>query len=231
MDVQTRLLEIFHRFSTGTNLSESVYLTLREGINAGLFFNGTRINEVDIAQLFQISRTPVQKALIRLECESLIVYEPKRGYIIQQLNFKQCIDYNEFDLGLYTISTIMAKNRHLSDYFNQLLCRRLDKMRGETDILSFLYLDNDFHYQIAQSTQNRELSSALERITLKGSLMFLGDKKCPVDPLQFIEAHLELNQRLYNMLINCPLLELVEFMEEEHNPHMRNLIGDWIQPT
>lgn len=231
MDIQPRLLEIFHRFSTGTNLSESVYLTLREGICTWLFPNGTRINEVDLAQLFQISRTPVQKALIRLECESLIVYELKRGYIIQQLNFKECIDYNEFDLGLYTISVIMAKNRRLNEYFNQLLCRRLDKMRGEKDIVSFLYMDNDFHYQIAQSTQNHELSATLERITLKGSLMFLRDKKCPVDPLQFIETHLELDQRLFNMLINCSILELVEFMENEHNPHMRNLIVDWIQPT
>jgi len=230
--VETRenLIKLFHRHS-GVNLAAAIYLTLYDAIAAGLLPHGTKLNEVELAEWFQVSRTPIQKAFIKLECEELITFEHKRGYLIQALDFKQSRDVNEFYLELYTVSMRLAKKRRLDNYYDQLLRTRLGMMEREKGLIPFLYLDYDFHIQIAHSTGNKELINAIKRANDKCYLMFMTNKECPIEnKAQYIEKHLALSRRLYDMLLNATSLEVTEFMEEEHNPHMSDLIGAWNQP-
>lgn len=229
MDIKIRLAALFRQHSNG-NLTEAVYHTIKDAIAAEFLPDGTKLNEVELAEWFQVSRTPVQKALIKLESEELITCEHKRGYMIQQLDFKQSTDINEFYLGLYTMTIILAMNRRIDNYYEQLLKKRLFMLQQENDIQSFLRLDHDFHRQIAHSTGNKELINTLNRTDAKGNLMFLFSKKCPVDSHSFIKKHNKLNNKLYDLLMKDTLTNTVSFMENEHNPHMKELVGVWNHP-
>src|SRR5262245_902855 len=66
--------------------SERVYRALRDRIVEGTLPPGTRLTEMDLAQQFDSSRTPVREALKRLSAEGLVSTDPARGLIVRDLD-------------------------------------------------------------------------------------------------------------------------------------------------
>lgn len=64
-------------------LSQQVTETLREWILHGKFGPGTRIEEIPVAEMMSVSRTPVRAALATLSSDGLLDYQPKRGYTVR----------------------------------------------------------------------------------------------------------------------------------------------------
>ena len=52
--------------------SDTLYYTIREGIATGLLPMGSRLREEELAEAFDVSRTPVREAMKKLELEQLI---------------------------------------------------------------------------------------------------------------------------------------------------------------
>ncbi len=61
------------------SLHDEVAAQLRERIFAGELMPGTFLDEVKLAELLQISRTPLREALKVLTAEGLVRHEPRRG--------------------------------------------------------------------------------------------------------------------------------------------------------
>ena len=61
-----QLKDIFVSFSTQKSLVDTVFFTLVEAINQRLFPDGTYLNSVVLADIFQISRTPDQVGVCRI---------------------------------------------------------------------------------------------------------------------------------------------------------------------
>ena len=66
--------------------SERVYRSLRDRIVQGKMPPGTRLVEVDLAQQFDSSRTPVREALKRLSAEGLVSIDPARGMVVREVD-------------------------------------------------------------------------------------------------------------------------------------------------
>jgi DNA-binding GntR family transcriptional regulator len=66
--------------------SERVYRSLRDHIVEGQLPPGTRLIELDLAQQFESSRTPVREALKRLSAEGLVSMDPARGMIVRDVD-------------------------------------------------------------------------------------------------------------------------------------------------
>lgn len=62
-----------------------MYGHLRRGILGGEYDVGQRISDVVIAQKFQVSRTPVREALLRLEQEGLLSRDGPRRLIVSSI--------------------------------------------------------------------------------------------------------------------------------------------------
>lgn len=63
----------------------AVYRRLRDVLLAGRIPMGARINEVELAATWKISRTPIRDALRRLEAEGLVAASPGRGMVVPVL--------------------------------------------------------------------------------------------------------------------------------------------------
>jgi DNA-binding GntR family transcriptional regulator len=61
------------------SLIDRVYKALRKDILHGEIPPGTRLTETQLAEKFQISRTPVREALSRLKNEGLVYASPGSG--------------------------------------------------------------------------------------------------------------------------------------------------------
>ncbi len=66
--------------------SERVYRALRDQILTGALAPLTRLVELQVAQLFAVSRTPVREALKRLIAEGLVVGDPLRGMVVRDVD-------------------------------------------------------------------------------------------------------------------------------------------------
>lgn len=70
----------------GTKMSENVVQRLRDEIENGIISNdfapGERLDEVQLATRFGVSRTPVREALMQLNAIGLVEIRPRRGAIV-----------------------------------------------------------------------------------------------------------------------------------------------------
>jgi len=82
--------------------TKDVYLTLREMILSFELYPGSRVTETELADLFQVSRTPVREALLRLENEGHLTIRPKQGCFIKQIDIDELSEY-------YKVRTALEK--------------------------------------------------------------------------------------------------------------------------
>ena len=72
--------------------SDFIYSALKKDILALKLRPGQMLSENEIAELYQVSRTPVKGAFIRLESEGFINVVPQRGTFVTLIDFKQIQD-------------------------------------------------------------------------------------------------------------------------------------------
>lgn len=69
-----------------------VYESLRKAILSGQIALGTRLIEKELAERYNISRTPIREAIRRLEAEGLVTLSPNRGASVRNYTLKNVAD-------------------------------------------------------------------------------------------------------------------------------------------
>jgi DNA-binding GntR family transcriptional regulator len=69
--------------------------------------------EQDLAEGFNVSRSPVREALLALEKEGTIVISPYKGAIVKSLSVEEALDIAELRLALISLA-VKPAHRHLS---------------------------------------------------------------------------------------------------------------------
>ncbi|HEU5434166.1 MAG TPA: GntR family transcriptional regulator, partial [Thermomicrobiales bacterium] len=72
--------------------SDMVHQVLHEAIVRSILPGGQRLGEVQLATLFEVSRTPVREALLRLEAERLAERVPRRGLVVRGMTPQEIVD-------------------------------------------------------------------------------------------------------------------------------------------
>jgi DNA-binding GntR family transcriptional regulator len=89
---QRDLLKLWNRRSGTAPSSDAVYATLREAILSGILPPGTRLGEESLAARFEVSRTPVREAVLRLEAEHLAERVARRGLVVSTITPAEVLD-------------------------------------------------------------------------------------------------------------------------------------------
>lgn len=123
------------------SLHQEVAATLREQIFSGLWAPGSFLDEPELCERLQISRTPLREALKVLTAEGLVRHEPRRGCFISEVTeqdlddifpviallegrcaFEAARNCTDADLAALTILherlTSHAKAGRISDYYD-----------------------------------------------------------------------------------------------------------------
>lgn len=69
-----------------------VYLALKEAIVANRFAPGEALVEQKLADLYQVSRTPVREAIQRLAKDGLVEMVPRRGAVVARISLEDAIE-------------------------------------------------------------------------------------------------------------------------------------------
>lgn len=174
-----------------TTARERVYKTLQQWIINGTLLPEERLNDVELAQYFSVSRTPVREALQMLAEQKLVTTVPSSGtfvapidtkdltYVYELLNGLQCY---AIDLGISRMTAEIAKEMHrINDTFLQ------HASRGEAG--EAIAADWNLHHRIAELSENPYLISYTEQLMLQAHRNEIHFFKTRVDPQHSFDAH------------------------------------------
>jgi DNA-binding GntR family transcriptional regulator len=86
---------------------------VREAILGEVFKPGDHLGEVELAERFEVSRSPVREALVALEKEGTVIASPYKGAILRPLSAEEVLDIAGLRLALISLA-LKPAYRHLS---------------------------------------------------------------------------------------------------------------------
>lgn len=82
-----RIEDVIAEFGAGyKTIGETVLDILRQSILQGVFKPGERLRQEVLAESMGVSRIPIRTALMQLDTEGLVVFQPRRGAVVQSLD-------------------------------------------------------------------------------------------------------------------------------------------------
>jgi DNA-binding GntR family transcriptional regulator len=153
---------------SATRLSERLRESIEEEIATGKLRPGTRLDEVDLATRFGVSRTPIREALRLLLGEGLVETRPQRGAVVAQVTPQRLIEMFEVMAELEAMCARLAARR-VSDAELAEVEAAHEACRGSAaarDADAYFYANERFHYAIYAASHNSflfEQAAALQR--------------------------------------------------------------------
>lgn len=148
-------------------LKDSVYEALRKTIIIGEIPAGERINEKELAEKLNISRTPVRYALLELEKEKLVEHIPRVGRIVKGITIKDAFEIYDIRKALDTLATVKAYEQMTDDDFEELrqLLLTGEKYNDANEIDLVLQNFSDFNNFIWKKSKMVRLKSIVTKLS------------------------------------------------------------------
>ena len=129
---------------------------IEEMIATGALPPGHRLDEVELAKQFGVSRTPIRETLIQLASMGIVVIRPRRGAIVAELGPQQLVQMFEVMSELEAMCGRLAARRMTGDEHQRLLAAHAlcKEVRDSDDPDSYFYRNEQFHEVIYQGSHN-----------------------------------------------------------------------------
>lgn len=139
-----------------SKLSEQLFETIEERIVTGDMPPGASFDEVELAETFGVSRTPIREVLIQLSAMRMIEKRPRKGWVVTDMSPIRLCEMFEVMAELEGMCGRLAARR--SSTFTQHRIRIAhESCRGVTDPDVYYRLNEQFHLAIYEASQNEFL--------------------------------------------------------------------------
>lgn len=142
-----------------TRLSEQLREAIEEEVATGKLKPGTHLDEVELAERFGVSRTPIRETLSLLAGEGLVEIRPRRGAVVAQLSPHRLVEMFEVMAELEAMCARLAARRAKENELETLAethekCREAAALR---DPDAYFYANEEFHRAIYDASHNAYL--------------------------------------------------------------------------
>jgi DNA-binding GntR family transcriptional regulator len=151
-----------------SRLSERLREAIEEEIATSKLLPGSRLDEVELATRFGVSRTPIREALSLLLGEGLVENRGRRGAVVAHITPQRLIEMFEVMAELEAMCAQLACRRMTDDEFAAIQAAH-EACRGAAaahDPDAYFYANERFHYAIYTASHNTFLfgqASTLQR--------------------------------------------------------------------
>jgi DNA-binding GntR family transcriptional regulator len=136
---------------------------LRKAILRGDFIPGERLLQADLATALGVSRIPVREALLKLEAEGLIEFEPHRGAVVKALDVEDIKEIYELRSLLEKIAVEQSIG-HLKEEEIVELERYVSQMEEAKGVDVFVEANIKFHRLLIKNCPWSRLLSFIETL-------------------------------------------------------------------
>lgn len=136
---------------------------LREAIQQGYFEPGQKLDQHEIAELLNVSRSPVREALRTLAAEGLVEFYPHRGAVVVELSWREV---EEIFLMRAVLEGLAARLgvAHITDSHIAKLQATFERLNQITSYSDWLKFNGEFHHTIYQADERSHLLSLIQRL-------------------------------------------------------------------
>jgi DNA-binding GntR family transcriptional regulator len=137
----------------------NVFRTLRQDILSCRLAPGAELREAELAERFEVSKSPVRDALSRLVQEGLVIVMPRQGYRVAPISLKDVRDMFEYRAVLECACARIAAVTATPEQLRSLDIYRVFEKGAHPD--SFIGYNREFHHAIARISGNARLMHAV----------------------------------------------------------------------
>lgn len=136
--------------------SQNVYDTLRNEILELTLPPGSPIDEVRLAKRFEVSRTPVREALVKLAADGLVEALPNRASIVSGIDTLNLRSFFDALVLMYRVTTRLAAQHREPDDLSIIRNRQSEFRQAVSreDALAMIATNQAFHMAIAEAGRN-----------------------------------------------------------------------------
>ena len=159
------------RIQTKENTAERLCRVLEDDIVTGQLMPGEHLEELALADRFQVSRTPVREALQKLVTAELAEKRPRRGVVVAQISEDRLRLMFEAMAELEATCGRLAAQRMTPGERKEIavLYAHLSKIMSAGDVDRYIALNRTFHDLIYQGARNVVLVGLSRSIRLRAA--------------------------------------------------------------
>lgn len=142
---------------------------LEERILDRYYVPGVKLNERDLAAEFEVSRTPIRDALVRLQSEGLVEHIPRRGVFVKRSSLRDVLNLLEL-LALVESSCARLAARVGNFEDKKYLVSKAEEIVEAADaelISEYTKSNQEFHEIIYSMAYNHELIMIVKDVRKK----------------------------------------------------------------
>jgi len=150
-----------------------VYHQLKAAVTSGMLRPGEKLVEADLAEKFDVSRTPIREALKMLEREKLVANSPYKGFLVARISRADAQKVYEVRAVLEPLAAKLAALRGQKDkivLMEDCLKESANALQ-EGDMVRLVLINSRFHRMIAELSGNEYLRDILNNLQYLGDLM------------------------------------------------------------
>jgi DNA-binding GntR family transcriptional regulator len=150
-------------------LHQEVAVRLRQRIVEGHLAPGAKLNERELSELLQVSRTPLREAIKMLAAEGLVELVPRRGAVVAQMSEQDVADTFEVIAGLEGQSGELAAQRISAAQLAEIRALHYEMLAAFTrrDLPTYYRLNARIHTQINAAAANRALTQTWANVNAR----------------------------------------------------------------
>jgi DNA-binding GntR family transcriptional regulator len=166
--ITSRAILNFKPLAARPSLSALVYETIKQSILSLELQPGSVLSIGDLAEQFEVSRTPVRDALLLLEKDELVTLIPHKGARVTEITPKDVKEMYELHIALECYAIRMVAPTLTAQEFDK-LDQILQASRQALDKQEYLLasdLGRKFHDAFVQKLANRRLTAYLQELDI-----------------------------------------------------------------
>jgi len=139
-----------------SKLSYGLREKIEELIATGVFPAGKKLDEIELAEMFNVSRTPIREALIQLNSTGLVEMRPRRGAIVSSFDPKKLYEMFEVMAEFEAMCARLAARRITDEELEELIKTHKECQKKEVCENPDLYYHKNeaFHLALYKASHN-----------------------------------------------------------------------------
>jgi DNA-binding GntR family transcriptional regulator len=173
---------------------QSIYTQIKQEIINLDFKPGERLPERELAERYNVSRTPIRQILQKLSAEGLVEFIPYKGAFIKDLTIEEFKDITQLRMVLEKFAVEKCCEQTDESVVKELeeIINKQKNAIGNQDVKEYSQLDQEFHFTIVKAAGNKELKNFVELLNQKSYLSRVRTLSLPDQMERSVEEHQEI---------------------------------------
>ncbi|HWI83927.1 GntR family transcriptional regulator [Ramlibacter sp.] len=150
-------------------LHEQVAMRLRQMLVEGRIAPGAKLNERELSEVLEVSRTPLREAIKMLAAEGLVELLPNRGAVALSLTEQDVANTFEVMAGLEALSGELAARRITAAELAEVRAMHFEMLAAYTrgDLSAYYRINAQIHRAINAAAKNPVLTATYNQVNAR----------------------------------------------------------------